>query len=253
MDRAKILGEGSIPSLLLRISTPAVVGMLAQGLYNIVDRMFVGHAVGALGITGTTVAFPYMMIVLAFSSLVGFGAAAVVSIRLGEGRQDEAERVFGNSIVLLIGVAALLTALSLALLDPMIVAFGAGPVSHSFARQYMEVIVLGVVFQVIGFGLNAVIRGEGNTRVAMYTMLIGAVCNTVLDPLFLFGFGWGMRGAALATVISQAISAIWVVWYFLGGFSLLKLHRCDFVLRGLAAWKSSGSDHRCSPCNWQPA
>jgi putative MATE family efflux protein len=223
MDRAKILGEGSIPSLLLKFSTPAVVGMLAQALYNVVDRMFVGQAVGSLGITGTTVAFPFMMVVLAFSSLIGFGGAALVSIRLGEGKKEQAERVLGNSVVLLVLVSLVITVVAWLLLDPLLRLSGAGPDSLPYARDYMQLIVLGTLFQAIGFGLNAVIRGEGNPRVAMYTMLIGSLLNTCLDPIFLFVFQWGMTGAAAATVISQAVSAVWVLAYFLGGRSLLQI------------------------------
>jgi len=227
MDRAKILGEGSIPSLLLKFSMPAVVGMLAQALYNVVDRAFVGQAVGSLGITGTTVAFPFMMMVLAFSSLIGFGAAALVSIRLGEAKRDEAERVFGTSVVLLVLVAGLITATAWFQIDPLLRLFGAGPRSHPLARQYLQIIVLGTLFQAIAFGLNAVIRGEGNPRVAMYTVLFGALLNIVLDPIFLFVLDWGMRGAAAATVISQALSACWVIGYFLSGRSLLKIRARD--------------------------
>lgn len=189
MDRARILGEGNIPSLLFRFSAPAVLGMLAQALYNIVDRVFVGQAVGSIGITGTTIAFPFMMTVMAFGSLIGVGAAALISIRLGEGKREAAERVLGNSIVLLVFVGALITVVAWLLLDPMLNLFGAGPDSQPFARNYLQVIVIGTVFQAVGFGLNAVIRGEGNPRVAMYTMLIGAATNTMLDPLFLFVFG----------------------------------------------------------------
>ncbi len=224
MDRAKLLGIGSIPSLLLKFSAPAIVGMLAQALYNIVDRIFVGQAVGSLGITGTTIAFPYIMLVMALSSLFGVGAAALVSIRLGEGRKDDAERVLGNSVALLVVLSISITIVGWVLLDPLLQLLGAGPRSLPLARDYLRIIVCGSAFQVLGFGLNAIIRGEGNPRVAMVTMLIGAALNTILDPIFLFGFGWGMQGAAAATVISQAVSAVWVVGYFVSGHSSLKLH-----------------------------
>ncbi|MFW6169113.1 MAG: MATE family efflux transporter [Planctomycetota bacterium] len=239
MDRARILGEGSIPSLLFRFSAPAVFGMLAQALYNIVDRVFVGQAVGSIGITGTTIAFPYMMLVMAFGSLMGVGAAALISIRLGEGKRDAAEHVLGNCVVLLVLASVAITILAWILLDPMLSLFGAGPDSRPFAREYLEMIVLGTVFQAVGFGLNAVIRGEGNPRVAMYTMLIGAATNTMLDPLFLFVFGWGMRGAGVATTMSHIVSAVWVVGYFLSGQGLLRfrahylwpqLARCRLIL-----------------------
>jgi len=230
MDRSKTLGEGNIPQLLLRFSVPAVVGMMAQALYNLVDRIFVGQAVGQNGIAGTTVAFPFMLILLAFSMLVGFGAGSVVSLRLGEGRKDEAERVLGTAAVMLVGLSLLLTATALVLLDPLLVLFGASQTILPYARDYLEIIVLGTLFQVAGFGLNAVIRGEGNPKIAMLTLLIGVTLNVVLAPIFIFGFGWGMKGAALATVISQGVSMVWVVAYFLGGRSLLRFRRRNLRL-----------------------
>ena len=231
MDRSERLGEGSIPRLLLTFSTPAIVGMLAQALYNIVDRAFVGQAVGPLGIAGTTVAFPFMLIQMAFSMLIGFGAAALVSIRLGEGKKAEAGRVLGNAVVLLVGVSVVLTSAGLVFLTPLLKAFGASEQVLPGARDYLQIIVWGSLLQALGFGLNAVIRGEGNPRIAMYTMLIGALLNSILDPIFLFGFQWGMRGAAAATVTSQAVSAVWVLSYFLRGTSLLKIHPGNLRLR----------------------
>jgi putative MATE family efflux protein len=133
--------------------------------------------------------------------------------------------------VLLVGVSLLLTAAGTALLDPLLNVFGASEQILPYARDYLQIVVLGAVFQVTGFGLNAIIRGEGNPRVAMFTMLIGALLNIVLDPIFIFGFGWGMRGAALATVVSQAVSALWVVSYFLRGGSLLKLRTANLHLQ----------------------
>ena len=231
MDRSRRLGEGSIPSLLLTFSAPAIVGMMAQALYNVVDRVFVGQAVGSLGITGTTVSFPFFLVLMAFSMLIGFGAAAVVSIRLGERKKEEAEQVLGQAFVLLIVVSLVLTAVGLLLLDPLLKLCGASDASVPYARDYLQIIVAGSIFQALGFGLNALIRGEGSPRVAMYTMLIGALLNTILDPIFLFYLGWGMRGAAAATVVSQAVSAVWVLSYFLRGNSLLQIRTRNLRLR----------------------
>jgi len=231
MDRSKRLGEGSISRLLLEFSAPAIVGMLAQALYNVVDRVFVGQAVGSEGIAGTAVSFPFMLVLLAFGMLVGFGGAALVSIRLGEQKRDEAEKVLGNATVLLVAASVLLTIIGLTFLNPLLKVFGASEQVLPYARDYLRIVVFGSVFQVVGFGLNAVIRGEGNPRTAMYTLLIGAGLNTILDPIFLFGFGWGMRGAAAATVISQAVSSVWVLIYFFRGDSLLKIHVGNLRLR----------------------
>jgi putative MATE family efflux protein len=231
MDRSQRLGEGSIPSLLLKFSMPAIVGMLAQAFYNVVDRVFVGRAVGPLGIAGTTISFPFFLVLMAFSMLIGFGAAALVSIRLGERRKEQAEQVLGHALVLLLVISAVLTVGGLLLLDPLLRLCGASPESAPYARAYLRIIVAGSVFQALGFGLNALIRGEGSPRFAMVTMLIGALLNLLLDPLFLFAFGWGMRGAAWATVISQAVSAVWVMGYFLTGRGLLQLHTRNLKLR----------------------
>lgn len=231
MDRSKRLGEGSIPRLLLTFSAPAIVGMVAQAVYNVVDRIFIGQAVGPLGIAGATVSFPFMLIVMAFGMLIGFGATALVSIRLGEQKKSEAEQVLGNALVLLVALAVLLTTVGLVFLDPILRLFGASEEVLPLARDYLRIIVLGSVIQCVAFGLNAVIRGEGNPRIAMVTMLIGALLNTILDPIFLFGFGWGMRGAAAATVMAQAVSAIWVLVHFLSGRSVLTLHARNLRLR----------------------
>jgi len=231
MDRSNRLGEASIPRLLAIFSLPAIIGMLAQAMYNVVDQVFVGRAIGPNGIAGITVALPYMLILVALGMLVGFGATAVISIRLGEQKKNEAEQVLGNAVSLLLAVSVVTTIISLAFLNPLLRLFGASDNVLPYAQDYLGIIVLGSVFQVCGFGLNAVIRGEGNPRVAMLTLLIGVFLNAVLAPLFIFGFGWGMKGAGLATVLSQAVSATWVFTYFLGGKSVLKLHLGNLRLR----------------------
>jgi putative MATE family efflux protein len=232
MDRSKLLGEGSIPRLLWAFSLPSIVGMVAQALYYFVDRVFIGQALGDLGIAGITVCFPFMLILMAFGMLIGLGAGALVSIRLGEQNREEAERVLGNAATLLVLAAAVLTCLGLLLMEPLLGIFGASDKVLPYAVDYMRVIVLGTIFQLLGFGLNAVIRAEGNPRIAMLTMLIGVLLNVALAPLFIFGMRWGMHGAALATVSAQAVSAVWVVGYFLRGKSLLRLRPHDMRLVG---------------------
>jgi len=223
-DRSNRLGEAGIPYLLATFTFPAIVGMVAQAIYNVVDRIFVGHALGPKGIAGITVSLPFMLVLLAFGMLVGFGAAAVVSMRLGEQKKEEAEAVLGNAVLLLIAVSMALTAVGWVFLEPALRLFGASDQVLPFGRDYLQIIVLGTTFQVGGFGLNAVIRGEGNPRMAMLTLLIGVVFNVILAPLFIFVFEWGMRGAGLATVLSQAVSAVWVLLYFVRGKSALRLH-----------------------------
>ena len=223
MDRSTQLGQASIPRLLLSFAIPAIVGTMAQALYYLIDRVFVGRALGSNAIAGITVAFPFMLVVLAFGMLVGFGGTALISIRLGEKRKADAERVLGSIVVLLLVASALLTLAGLLWLDDILVLFGASKATLPYARDYLRIIVFGTVFQMFAFSLNAAIRGEGNPKIAMLSMLISVLLNAILAPIFIFRFSWGMQGAALATVISQAVTAAWVVAYFLAGKSVLRL------------------------------
>ncbi|MBN2357087.1 MATE family efflux transporter [candidate division KSB1 bacterium] len=224
MRRSAEMGQQPIRKLLIKFSIPAIVGMMVQSLYNIVDRIFIGQGVGPLGIAGVTVGFPLMLIQMAFGMLIGLGANALISIRLGEQRKDEAEKVMGNAVVLFLIIAIVMPVLGLTWMRPLLRLFGASDTIMPHAVDYLQVILLGTVFQTMGFGMNNFIRGEGNPKTAMKTMLIGAGLNLILDPLFIFGLNMGVRGAAIATVLSQMASSMWVLSYFLGRGSLLKLH-----------------------------
>jgi len=231
MDHSKQLGEVKVARLLLKFSIPAIVAMLVNALYNVVDRIFVGNSVGPLGIAGITIGFPIMLIMMAFGMLIGLGANSLVSIRLGEGKKDEAELILGNAMLLLVIIALLQSVAGLALLDPLLRIFGASSEVLPYANAYMQIILLGAIFQSLGFGMNNFIRGEGNPKVAMLTMLIGAALNAMLCPVFIFGLGMGIRGSALATVISQGVSAAWVLHYFFSGQSTLKIRKKNLVLQ----------------------
>ncbi len=219
------LGVEPIKSLLLEFSIPAIVGMLVNALYNIVDRMFIGRGVGQLAIGGVFVGLPLGTIVMAFGMLIGIGGNTLVSIRLGENKKDEADKILTASFVLLLIVGIILSIVGFVFLEPLLIMFGATEANLPFAVDYMKVIIYGVVFQIIGFGMNNFIRSEGNPKIAMKTMLIGAIINTICDPIFIFVFKMGVKGAALATVISQFVSAFWVMYYFLKGDSLLKIRK----------------------------
>lgn len=229
-NRSKRLGEEKVLSLLIKFSIPAVVGMLVNALYNVVDRIFVGRGVGSLAIAGIVVGFPLMILLMAFGMLIGIGGTALVSIRLGEGKKEEAEKILGNSLILLAVIPVIIIVLGLLFMDTILGWFGASEAVLPYAKSYLTIILYGAVFQTVGFGLNNFIRGEGNPQMAMMTMLIGAILNTVLDPIFIFTFNMGIEGAALATIISQAVSAIWVLHYFLKGKSLLKFRRSNLKL-----------------------
>jgi putative MATE family efflux protein len=231
-SRSKELESGSIPALLLRFSIPAIVGMVVQATYNVVDRIFIGRAVGSMGIAAITITFPVSLILMAFGMLIGLGATALVSLKLGARDKPAAERILGNAVVLLLAAFIALAAVGFLVLDPLLARLGASPDVLPHARAYMRIILFGAVFQGIGFGLNNVIRGEGNPKIAMATMLLGAITNIVLDAVFIFGFGWGIEGAALATIIAQAVSAVWVLGYFFRGQSVLKIRREYLRLRG---------------------
>lgn len=222
MDKSKYLGEESIGKLLLQFSVPAIIGMLVNALYNIVDRFFVGNKVGLLAISAITVAFPITLIIMAFGMLVGVGAASTISIKLGQNKKTEAEHILSNALILLIIISALITIIGLIFIEPLLRIFGASADVMPYAKQYVSIILLVTVLQNIGFGLNNVIRSEGNPKIAMTTMIIGGILNIILNPIFIFALNTGIRGSAIATAISQTVSSVWVLHYFLKGKSLLK-------------------------------
>lgn len=230
MDRSKLMGEEKVSKLLLKFSIPAIVGMLVNALYNVIDRIFIGQGVGSLAIAGITMTFPIMLIAMGFGMLVGIGANSLISIRLGEQKKAEAELIMGNAFTLLIIISLALTILGLIFIKPLLLLFGTSKNSLPYAIQYLSIILYGNIFMGIGFGMNNFIRAEGNPKIAMWTMAIGAIVNTVLDPIFIFGFGWGIKGAAWATVIGQMASALWVLHYFLNGKSLLRFHANNLKL-----------------------
>lgn len=223
MDREKKLGEQKISKLLIEFSIPAITGMIVMSLYNIIDRIFIGNGIGSLGIAGITIGFPIMLLMFAFGMLIGIGATSLISIKLGEGKKDEAEKIMGNAVTMLIIISVLFAIVCLINLDFILKIFGASEEVIPYARDYMSVIILGVGFSSISFGMNNFIRAEGNPKIAMLTQLISAIINLILAPIFIFVFDWGMKGAGLATVIAQAISSIWIISYFLTGRSSLKI------------------------------
>ncbi|HEX2955094.1 MAG TPA: MATE family efflux transporter [Bacillota bacterium] len=231
MDQTERLGTEKVSKLLWSFSVPAIVGMLVSALYNVIDRAFIGHSAGSLGIAGITVGFPIMLIQIAFGMLIGMGATALVSIRLGEQRKDEAERIMGNAVVLFAIATVAITASGLIFMDPLLKLFGASKEVLPYARDYMSIILYGSIFQTFSFGMNNFIRAEGKPAIAMATMLISAVLNAILAPIFIFVFGWGMKGAAGATVLSQAVSAVWIISHFIRGKSTLKIRAEYFPLR----------------------
>ena len=180
-ERAKRLGSEPIISLLMKFSIPAIVGMLVNALYNIVDRIFIGRGVGGVAIGGLYLGMPIMLIIMAFGMLVGIGGNTLVSIKLGQNKQNEANQIASNSLTLLVLIGVGLSVLVLIFLNPMLKLFGASASNIGYATDYLKIILIGAPFNVIGFGMNNFIRGEGNPKIAMFTMLIGAFSNIILD------------------------------------------------------------------------
>lgn len=230
MDRSKKLADEGVGKLLFEFSIPAIVGMLVNSLYIIIDRMFIGRVVGAMAISGVSLTFPIGIIIMGFGMLVGIGAASRISIKLGQHKKDEAEKILGNAFTLLIIVSLLVTFFGMIFMDPMLRSFGASSNTIVYAKEFITIILAGAVLQNLGFGLNNIIRSEGNPKKAMTTMLIGCILNIVLDFIFIYIFNFGIKGAATATVISQAVNTIWVISYFRGKNSLLKLKVKNFKL-----------------------
>ena len=222
-SRAERLGSEPITRLLIKFSVPAMVGMIVNALYNIVDRIFIGRGVDSVAIGGIFVGMPLMLIFMGFGMLIGIGGNTLVSIRLGEGNKEEADKIANNSLLLLFIAGIILSLTGFIFLRPVLMLFGASESNIGYAMDYLRIILIGAPFQAIGFGMNNFIRGEGNPKIAMFTMLIGAILNIILDPIFIFVFNMGVQGAALATIISQFVSAVWVLRYFLSGNSILNI------------------------------
>jgi len=225
MERAKLLGTESIGKLLLKFCIPAIVGMVVNALYNVVDRIFIGRGVDGRAIGGIYVGMPVTLVLMAFSMLIGIGGNTLVSIRLGEGKKEEADKITSNALILLGIISTIISLLGLIFLEPLLKSFGASESNLQYAMDYLRIILIGAPLQAIGFGMNNFIRGDGSPKIAMITMLIGAILNTILDPIFIFIFNMGVEGAALATIISQGVSAIWVMRYFINGNSMLTIKK----------------------------
>ncbi|MGM0600608.1 MAG: MATE family efflux transporter [Candidatus Rifleibacteriota bacterium] len=245
MKQTSELENLPISRLLLKFSLPAMAGTIVTSLYNIVDRIFLGRFVGEVGIAATTVSMPMMMIIMAFGMLVGFGTNSQISIKLGEKKQDEAEELLGQGFLLFLLTSLALTSVGLFLLDDLLILFGATEKILPYARPYLGIVLLGVLPNQISFGVNSFIRGEGNPRIAMATMLIGGVLNVIFDYIFIAMFGWGMEGAAWATVLGYSISAAWVLYYYLSGNSEVKLYLRNFTMKLASVWQVMvmGSPH----------
>lgn len=219
------LGTAPIGPLVLSMALPAVIAQLVNVLYNIVDRMYIGHIpeVGTKALTGLGIAFPILMLISAFSAFVGAGGAPLASIQLGKGNREEAEKILGNGTTMLLAFSVILTIVFMIFKEPLLYAFGASNETIVYALQYITIYLCGTIFVQAAIGLNSFITCQGQARIAMFSVLIGAIINIVLDPIFIFVFNMGVRGAAVATVISQACSALWVVRFLMSKKSSIRI------------------------------
>jgi putative MATE family efflux protein len=222
-NHSQLLGQEDIRKLLIRLSTPATIGMIVNALYNLVDTIFVGRGVGYLGIAGLSVAFPIQMIIMAFGMMIGIGASSSVSRNLGAGDLDRAERVAGNSYTMILIIISVIAGLGLLFTDPILRLFGATETILPYARDYIQIIFIGSIFFSFAVSSNNLIRAEGNAKVAMVAMILGTGLNILLDPIFIFVLDMGIRGAALATILAQFISFLYILLYLRSGKSSLKI------------------------------
>ncbi|MGL5712701.1 MAG: MATE family efflux transporter [Paraclostridium sp.] len=232
MKNEQILGTEPIGKLLLKYSVPAIIGMIVNALYNVVDRIFIGNipGVGPLAITGVGVTMPIMTIILAFAMLIGVGATTNISIKLGQGQKEDAQRIIGNSITLSVIISLIITVVGLLFGEQILNLFGASEQTLYYAKSYIYIILGGTVFNILAFTLNNTIRGDGNPKLAATIMVVGCLTNIVLDAVLIFVFNMGIQGAAIATVTSQMITAIWALMYYVKGKSNLKFEKSSLKL-----------------------
>lgn len=228
------MGSGSIPKLLAQLAIPAVVAQIVNLLYNIVDRIYIGHIpeIGASALTGVGLFTPILMLINAFAMLAGSGGAPRAAIEMGKKKNEEAEKILGNCFSMLLLFAVVLTILFYILAPDLLRLFGASDVTMPYAVEYARIYLLGSIFVLIVMGMNPFITTQGFAKISMLTTVIGAVINIVLDPIFIFGFHMGVKGAALATVLSQAVGACWILRFLTGKQTILKLKKRNLKLQG---------------------
>ena len=229
-QRSADLGSGSVAKLLLTLSLPTITSQVVNMLYNLVDRVYIGHmqpadTVGKLALTGVGVCMPLIMIISAFAALVAMGGAPRASIAEGKGDSEQSQKIMGSCFTLLVGISIVLTVVFLLFAEPLLLTFGASNNTIDYALSYMKIYAFGTIFVQVTLGMNAYITAQGFTMDSMKTVLIGAILNTVLDPIFIFGLRLGVRGAALATILSQAVSCLWVLRFLTGSKTKWKLQK----------------------------
>lgn len=260
MQNKEFLGKEPIGRLLVKLAIPTVLAQLVNMLYNIVDRIYIGHIpdVGSFALTGVGVCMPVIMIVSAFAALVCFGGAPRSSIYLGENKKEEAERVLGNCFIMQIIISVIITVILLIWNEDLLMAFGGSENTIDYSTSYMNIYALGTIFVQLTLGMNAFISAQGFTKISMISILIGAISNIILDPIFIYLFDFGVKGAALATIISQAVSCFFVLRFLIGNKAILKIKKEHLklnikviypcILLGLAPFIMQSSESIISIC-----
>ncbi len=232
METKNDFSKGSVAKHIMSIAGPMIVAQLINVLYNVIDRIYIGRIpnVATLAMGGLGICLPIISIVMAFANLFGMGGSPLCSIARGKGELDEAEEIMGNSFALLILFGVLLTVIGFTFRKPILWAFGASEYTMPYALDYLTIYLIGTIFVLIGLGMNSFINSQGFAKMGMITVLIGAVLNIILDPIFIFGFNMNVKGAALATIISQFVSALWTMYFLTGKTTILKLRKKYFKL-----------------------
>ncbi len=233
VNTTRDMGSGSVKKLLLQLAIPAVLGQIINLLYNIVDRIYIGHIpeIGGAALTGVGLFSPILMLITAFAMMMGSGGSPLAAISMGKQDKDRAEKIMANCFTALLIFSVILTAALYYLAPTLLRFFGGSDVTLPYAIPYSRIYILGTVFVLIVMGMNPFITAQGFAKTSMLTTVIGAVCNIVLDPIFIFAFDMGVKGAALATVISQAVSAVWTLYFLSGEHTILKLKHSNMPLR----------------------
>ncbi len=231
MKQTRLLERESVGKLLYKFSLPAIVGTLVNATYNLVDRVYIGQAVGETGLAAATLAFPVMLLLMGAGMLIGHGTNTLISMKLGEKKLEQAEGLLGQALAAFCTINLLFIIVLIPLLGPLLTLLGATPEVLPMAESYTRIIIIGNIAQSISFGMNSFIRGEGRPKMAMVTMFIGAILNLILDPIFLFVFKMGVEGAAIATVIAQSVAALHVLDYFVFKRGVLRLQLKNIRLR----------------------
>lgn len=239
IDKTKFLENEKISKLLLKLSTPAIVGMVIMSFYQVVDAIFIGQGVGTLGIAAVAIVIPISMFMMAIAQMIGIGISSIISRSLGEKDFEKTKIAFGNFLIMIFILSIIITVIGIYFLDNLLILFGASSNIMPFAKDYMGILFFGTVFLMFTMSSNNIIRAQGHAKTAMSVMMVGGLFNLILTPIFVFKFGWGMRGAALSTVIGQILTSLYVISYYFSKRNAIKLNHLKYLKLKLSLFKET--------------